>query len=90
MVGSSVAYFGGREMEDGGPANVSWVAQCFTLRVTPGSGDNFKVRPTYHLTIPPKSCSSVQVTPVNVDISKVAPTYHLYTEEEVQEVIDRL
>ena len=32
----------------------------------------------------------MQVTPVNVDIAKVAPTYHLYTEAEVQEVIDRL
>lgn len=37
-----------------------------------------------------KQVMEEKVTPVNVDIAKVAPTYHLYTEAEVQEVIDRL
>jgi len=31
-----------------------------------------------------------QVTASNVDISKVAPHYHLYTQAEVEAVIERL
>lgn len=32
----------------------------------------------------------LQVTATNVDIAIVAPKFHLLTDEEIQEVIDRL
>ena len=37
-----------------------------------------------------KQVMEEKVTKTNVDIASVAPTYHLYSEAEVQGVIDRL